>query len=107
MAKKHVFNVYHDTGEVDNIIDSLVFIIHSEKVDFSKTSMSFDSRYLKGGEKIIAVPIVTHRSEMNGNYPTVTNIKVNGNTVTWAYEHNSGMASATVPIIHVFKLMGR
>lgn len=44
---------------------------------------------------------------MNGNYPTVTNVKVNGNTVTWVYEHDSGMASATVPIIHVFKLMGR
>lgn len=107
MAKNPVFNVYHDTGEIDNIIDSLAFVIHSEQVDFSKTSMTFDSRYLKGGEKIIAVPIVTHRSEMQGNYPTVTNINVSGNKVTWKYEHDSGMASATIPIIHIFKLMGK
>lgn len=106
MIKKAVFNVYHKTGEVDNIIDSLAFVIHSEQVDFKRNYIEIDERYLKGGGKIIAIPVVTHRSETREKYPTIEEIKVTGNRVEWKYARSNGVSSSTIPVIHVFKATG-
>lgn len=106
MTKKVVFNVYHETGEIDNIIDSLLTVIHSEQVDFKRNSIIINEKHLKGGGKIIAVPIVTHRSETTSRYPIIENLKVNGNRVEWTYSGKNGVKSATIPVIHVFKLIG-
>ena len=105
MAKKPVFKVFHDTGEIDDIINSMAYVIHSEKVDFKKNSLTFDKRFLIGGEKIIAIPIMSERG-LSTDYPVVTDVVVSGNTVSWKYAQSSGLASSTIPIILIIKLMG-
>ncbi|WGL93745.1 hypothetical protein [Arsenophonus nasoniae] len=97
-----VFKIYHDGGEIDNILDSFGFVIHSEQVDFKKTSFQFDQRFLKGGRKIVAVPRIDI-ARNNNNYPAIENVNIYGNTVSWNYT-NFCIGCATIPVIHVFKL---
>ncbi|QBY42821.1 hypothetical protein QE197_09355 [Arsenophonus nasoniae] len=97
------FNIYHDGGEIDNILQSFGFVIHSEEVDFKKNSFQFDQRFLKGGRKIVAVPRIDIAHTGN-KYPAIENVHIYGNIVSWNYT-NFCIGCATIPIIHVFKLI--
>ncbi|MFS1539323.1 MAG: hypothetical protein ACL7AX_11930 [Candidatus Arsenophonus phytopathogenicus] len=97
-----VFKIYHAGGEIDNILQSFGYVIHSEQVDFKKTGFQFDSRFLEGGGKIIAIPRIDIELG-NNRYPTIENVEIKGNTVTWEYT-DFFTRSSTIPVIHVFKL---
>lgn len=43
---------------------------------------------------------------LSTDYPVVTDVVVSGNTVSWKYAQSSGLASSTIPIILIVKLMG-
>ncbi|MEX0397685.1 hypothetical protein KDV94_17610 [Providencia rettgeri] len=106
--KKPVINIYHGSGVVDNIIDSFCYVIHSQRVDFKNNSITIDDKYLQGGEKIIAIASTTPRGTIpNNSYPTVTNIKVTGNKISWEYKSGRGISSSTIPVITIFKLVGQ
>ncbi|MTC46755.1 hypothetical protein GKR71_13005 [Providencia sp. wls1922] len=102
-----VFNVYHDSGVIDNIIDSFCYVIHSQRVDFKNNSFTFDTKYLAGGERIIAVASTTPRGMGSVTYSNVTNVRVTGNTVSWTYVSGRGAGSSTIPVITIFKLVGK
>ncbi|MEQ4922340.1 hypothetical protein [Proteus hauseri] len=106
MMRKPVFNVYHESGVVDNIIDSFCYVIHSQRVDFKNNSFTFDKKYLVGGERIIAIVSTTPRGMGPITYSSVTNVLVSDNTVSWTYVSGHGAGSSTIPIVTVFKLVG-
>ena len=104
MTDKIVFRNYHESGVIDNLHESLHYVAFVFTTDGKTTSGIIPDEFMKQAGRLIPTlsqyPAILF--QQNGK-PSVKNLKLNGNKVTWEYDRNVNRLSIVHPVITIFK----
>lgn len=93
-------------GIIDNIGESIAFVVHSEFVDFKKKSHAIDPKFIEGeGEFVTVVHQLPYSPGADHTYGLVVDLKLTNNVLTWNYANSRSEGSSIVPCITVFKVV--